>query len=90
MEPASLLSYSVTRGKYSFINEPFQVRANLRYGTKKLVECQLVPSSNIIFFFVSGERTEAMQRDAGYISSGSDVSRWSGLLLPLSWFLILA
>lgn len=37
-----------------------------------------------------GERTEAMQRDAGYISSGNDVNHWSGLLFPLSWFLILA
>ncbi|XP_076679157.1 zwei Ig domain protein zig-8 isoform X2 [Andrena cerasifolii] len=37
-----------------------------------------------------GERTEAMQRDAGYVSSGCDVSHWPGLLLPFSWFLILA
>ncbi|XP_066583194.1 zwei Ig domain protein zig-8-like isoform X1 [Prorops nasuta] len=37
-----------------------------------------------------GERTEAMQRDAEYGSSGSGVTHHAGLLLPLSWFLILA
>ncbi|XP_043467600.1 basement membrane-specific heparan sulfate proteoglycan core protein-like [Leptopilina heterotoma] len=37
-----------------------------------------------------GERTEAMQRDAGYISSGSDIRCWSRLLLPLAWLLTIA
>ncbi|XP_032671093.1 uncharacterized protein LOC116844079 isoform X2 [Odontomachus brunneus] len=47
-------------------------------------------SATVILVVEEGERTEAMQRDAGYISSGSDVRHWSGLLLPFSWLLILA
>ncbi|XP_014606147.1 PREDICTED: uncharacterized protein LOC106787903 isoform X1 [Polistes canadensis] len=47
-------------------------------------------SDTVMLIVEPGERTEAMQRDAGYVSSGNDVSRWSGFLLPLSWFLILA
>ncbi|KAL6263428.1 hypothetical protein P5V15_006218 [Pogonomyrmex californicus] len=47
-------------------------------------------SATVTLGVEEGERTEAMQRDAGYISSGSDVRHWPGLLLPFSWFLILA
>ncbi|KAL0100727.1 hypothetical protein PUN28_019244 [Cardiocondyla obscurior] len=47
-------------------------------------------SATVTLVVEEGERTEAMQRDAGYVSSGSDVRHWPGLLLPFSWFLILA
>ncbi|KAG5329243.1 LACH protein, partial [Acromyrmex charruanus] len=47
-------------------------------------------SATVSLVVEEGERTEAMQRDAGYVSSGSDVRHWPGLLLPFSWFLILA
>ncbi|XP_076643876.1 zwei Ig domain protein zig-8 isoform X2 [Halictus rubicundus] len=47
-------------------------------------------ADTVMLFVEPGERTEAMQRDAGYVSSGCDVSHWPGLLLPFSWFLILA
>ncbi|XP_028044797.1 zwei Ig domain protein zig-8 isoform X2 [Monomorium pharaonis] len=47
-------------------------------------------SATVTLVVEEEERTEAMQRDAGYVSSGSDVRHWPGLLLPFSWFLILA
>ncbi|XP_067207555.1 zwei Ig domain protein zig-8-like isoform X1 [Linepithema humile] len=47
-------------------------------------------SATVTLLVEEGERTEAMQRDAGYVSSGSDVRHWPGLLLPFSWLLILA
>ncbi|KAG7206661.1 hypothetical protein KM043_000337 [Ampulex compressa] len=47
-------------------------------------------ADTIVLIVEPGERTEAMQRDAGYSSSGCDVRHWPGLLLPFSWFLILA
>ncbi|XP_003692645.1 uncharacterized protein LOC100867244 [Apis florea] len=47
-------------------------------------------TDTVMLIVEPGERTEAMQRDAGYVSSGCDVSHWAGLLLPFSWFLILA
>lgn len=47
-------------------------------------------SATVTLVVEEGERTEAMQRDAGYVSSGSNVRHWPGLLLPVSWFLILA
>ncbi|XP_020285778.1 lachesin-like isoform X2 [Pseudomyrmex gracilis] len=47
-------------------------------------------SDSVTLIVEEGERTEAMQRDAGYVSSGSGVRHWPGLLLPFSWLLILA
>ncbi|CAL1685865.1 unnamed protein product [Lasius platythorax] len=47
-------------------------------------------SATVTLVVEEGERTEAMQRDAGYVSSGSNVRHWPGLLLPVSWLLILA
>ncbi|XP_076750384.1 zwei Ig domain protein zig-8 isoform X2 [Xylocopa sonorina] len=47
-------------------------------------------TDTVMLIVEPGERTEAMQRDAGYVSSGCDVRLWAGLLLPFSWFLILA
>ncbi|KOC66573.1 hypothetical protein WH47_08966 [Habropoda laboriosa] len=47
-------------------------------------------TDTVMLIVEPGERTEAMQRDAGYVSSGCDVSHWAGLLLPFTWFLILA
>ncbi|KAK9308966.1 hypothetical protein QLX08_001171 [Tetragonisca angustula] len=47
-------------------------------------------TDTVMLIVEPGERTEAMQRDAGYVSCGCDVRHWAGLLLPFSWFLILA
>ncbi|XP_029160595.1 zwei Ig domain protein zig-8-like isoform X2 [Nylanderia fulva] len=47
-------------------------------------------SATVTLVVEEEERTEAMQRDAGYVSSGSNVRHWPGLLLPVSWLLILA
>ncbi|XP_050458798.1 zwei Ig domain protein zig-8-like isoform X1 [Cataglyphis hispanica] len=47
-------------------------------------------SDTVTLVVEEGERTEAMQRDAGYVSSGSNVRHWPGLLLPFPWLLILA
>ncbi|XP_034178786.1 lachesin isoform X1 [Osmia lignaria lignaria] len=47
-------------------------------------------TDTVMLIVEPGERTEAMQRDAGYVSSGCNVRHWAGLLLPFSWFLILA
>ncbi|XP_071867681.1 uncharacterized protein isoform X1 [Bombus fervidus] len=47
-------------------------------------------TDTVMLIVEPGERTEAMQRDAGYVSGGCDVRHWAGLLLPFSWFLILA
>ncbi|KZC10404.1 PREDICTED: hemicentin-1-like [Dufourea novaeangliae] len=47
-------------------------------------------TDTVMLIVEPGERTEAMQRDAGYVSSGCDVTHWPVLLLPFSWFLILA
>ncbi|KAH0949061.1 hypothetical protein HN011_004009, partial [Eciton burchellii] len=47
-------------------------------------------SATVTLIVEEGERTEAMQRDAGYVSSGSDVRQPAGLVLPFSWLLILA